>query len=97
MGKLKIVEFTAKGVKIHTNPPNAEALMMQSNTIVNPNLEKVLGVAPHLWDLRNGEIVPLEGARKAPTRPRKKLRHYLLPLVYALAGAALAQAISAYL
>jgi hypothetical protein len=107
MGKLKIVLFSESGARILVNPENPDQYKNCSNAMINPNLEQVRGIPPHLWDLQEGQVVPLPeemhdireqhvmGANKIPA-PRPVLWRKLLPLVYALIGAGLAQAISAY-
>lgn len=107
MGKLKVVLFSDAGARILINPPNAAQYKNCTNALINPNLELVRGIPPHLWDLQDGKVVPLPeemhdtrecaaGVVKVPA-PRLVLWRRLLPLVYALLGAGLAQAISAYL
>lgn len=95
MPKMRVYLFDKDGARYLCNPPNVDELKQQSNVVVNPNLEKVLGLAPHLWALKNGEVVPADQTTKAP-KARKRLRYRLQPLFYALLGAGLALAIRAY-
>jgi uncharacterized membrane protein YcjF (UPF0283 family) len=108
MSKLRVVVFSDKGARILVNPENAADYKNATNALINPNLEKVRGLPPHLWDLKNGEIVPLAEEKhearttlasgiNASPKPRYRLWRRLLPLAYALFGAAIALAIRAYL
>lgn len=55
----KVVIFTDNNARILSNPPNLEELQQLPNAILNPDLSLVKGVAPHLWALKDGKVLPL--------------------------------------
>jgi hypothetical protein len=108
MNKTRVVIFDERGATILINPENLEQYQGAANAVINPSLEAVKGLAPHLWVLKSGKVLPLaeekqdehtekvSGIRRTPP-VRRKLWRRCLPLVYALIGASLALAIRAYL
>lgn len=81
------------------NPENVAALKAKYPTIVNPNLEAVIGVPPHLWRLESGQVVACKDpSQNVSLGARIKFCAYKLsPIFFAALGAAIAVAIQTYL
>lgn len=67
-----VVVFTKNNCRVLYNPPNLEDLKSQPNVAVNPDLSKVIGVAPHFWKLVQGQIVPMSDSEMAHTESSHK-------------------------
>lgn len=59
MHKKRFVVFNATTARILVNPENGDELEKMPNVVVNPNLEAVKGIPPHLWKLQDGKVLPM--------------------------------------
>lgn len=51
--------FTKNNVRIEVNPENLQRFEGYKNIVINPDLSKVIGVAPHFWKLKKGKVLPM--------------------------------------
>lgn len=56
---MKIVIFTSNNARVIYNPENIEEYRNRPNCLIDPDLSKVAGLAPHYWRLVNESILPV--------------------------------------
>jgi hypothetical protein len=58
---MRVVIPTSNNMRMMEVPPNEleSFLCRHPRALVNPSLEKVKGVAPHHWQIKDGELVPM--------------------------------------
>lgn len=65
MGKQRVIVFSELGARILINPSNIEDYKNAANALINPDLSKVKGLPPHLWELNSKEVVPMHVSKRA--------------------------------
>jgi hypothetical protein len=63
VSKRKVIVFTSNNAGILTNP-DMRPYVGRPNVLIDPDLSKVQGIAPHYWKLSNGNVVPLSPPEK---------------------------------
>lgn len=57
--KDRLLIFTQTGARLEKDPLVIEKYKGHPNTVLNPDLSKVVGLSPHFWKLDDGQVLPV--------------------------------------